>query len=136
MFFCYYLAIRQIDIKLNDRISLVEIHRKANLVSLEQRRCFQLISLLYQHSELNENVFEIPARNTRAVNRRKYRTEMYHNIKYKNSPYYKGAKFWDTLPRLVIDSQTLMDLKRQSDQCCQLTRGSNYGHPSSKSELF
>ena len=102
-----------LDIKLNDRISFVEIHRKANLVSLEQRRCVQLITLLYQHSELNENVFEIPARNTRAVNRRKYRTEMYRNIKYKNSPYYKAAKFWDTLPRLVIDSETPMDLKRQ-----------------------
>ena len=30
-----------------------------------------------------------------------------------NSPYHKAAKFLDTLHRLVIDSETLMDLKRQ-----------------------
>ena len=76
------------------------------LVSLDQRLCVHLISLLYQHSELNENVFEILERHTRAVNRRKYRTEMYHNIKYENSPYYKAAKIWDTLPRPVKDSET------------------------------
>ena len=40
-------------IKLNNRVSLVEIHRKANLVSLEQRRCVQLISDLYYINTVN-----------------------------------------------------------------------------------
>ena len=101
-----------LDIKLNDRISLIEIHKKANLISLEQRRCVQLLCLLYQHGELNVNVFVIPARNTRAVHVRKFKTEIYHNSKYKNSPYYKAAKFWDTLPRPSKDSQTIGELKR------------------------
>ena len=29
-----------LDLRLNDRISFVEIHHRANLVILEQRRCF------------------------------------------------------------------------------------------------
>ena len=101
-----------LDIKLNDRISLIEIHKKANLISLEQRRCVQLLCLLYQHGELNVNVFVIPARNTRAVHIRKFKTEIYRNSKYKNSPYFKAAKFWDTLPRPSKDSQTIGELKR------------------------
>ena len=101
-----------LNLRLNDRISLLEIHRRSNLLSLEQRRCIQLISLLYQHGESKQNVFVIPARNTRAVNIRKFRTEVYHNSKYKNSPYYKAAKFWDTLPRPAKDSETLYELKQ------------------------
>ena len=62
-------------IRLNDRISLVEIHRRANLVSLEQHRCIQLLSLLYVHGIMNPDVISVPPRNTRAANRKKYRTE-------------------------------------------------------------
>ena len=58
------------------------------------------------------NVFEIPARNTRAANIHRFKTQMYQNSKYKNSAHYKGAKLWDTLPREIKDSTTLGDLKR------------------------
>ena len=99
-----------LDIKLNDRILLADIHKRANLISLEQRRCIQLLSLLFQHGELN--VFEHPVRNTRAANVRKFKTEMYQNTKCKNSPYYKSAKFSDTLPTPAKDSETLIEFKR------------------------
>ena len=99
-------------IRLNDRISLVEIHSRANLMSLEQRRCIQLLSLLFIHGQTNVDVFEIPVRNTRAANIRKFRTEIYRKSKYKNSPYYKAAKLWDALPRHVKDSSTLSELKQ------------------------
>ena len=101
-----------LDIRLNDRVSLVDIHLRAKLISLEQRRCIQLLTLLFVHGESHENVFEIPARNTRAANIRKYRTEIYKNAKYKNSPYYKAAKLWDTLPRHIRDSLTMSELKK------------------------
>ena len=101
-----------LGLRLNDRISLVEIHRRAHLISLEQRRCIQLMTLLYQHGERNNTVFEVPVRQTRATNFRKYKTEIYHNSKYKNSPHYKGAKFWDTLNRPAKDSGTLTELKQ------------------------
>ena len=101
-----------LDIRLNDRISLIDIHNRANLIGLEQRSCIQLLSLLFLHGESNVNVFEIPARNTRAAEICKYKTEIYKNSEYKNSPYYKAAKSWDTLPRHIRDSTTLGELKR------------------------
>ena len=75
-------------------------------------QCIQLLSLLFIHSKNHENVFVIPARNTRAVNIRKYRTEICKNSKYKNSPYYKAAKLWDTLPRIIKDSDTIGELNQ------------------------
>ena len=101
-----------LGLRLNDRISLVDIHSRANLLSLEQRRCIQLLSLLFVHGQTHNNVFEIPARNTRAADVCKFKTEIYKNSKYKNSPYYKGAKLWDTMPRQVKDSTTLFELKQ------------------------
>ena len=100
------------DVRLSDRITLIEIHSRANLLSLEQRRCIQLLSLLFRHGQSNENVSEIPARNTRAATIRKYKTEIYKNSKYKNSLYYKAAKYGDTLPRHIRDIQTVHELKR------------------------
>ena len=102
-----------LNLRLNDRVSLVDIHHRANLIILEQRRCIQLLSLLFIHGEFHPNVFETPARVTRAAAIRKYRTEIYNNSKYKNSPYYKAAKLWDTLPRHIKDSTTLCELKKQ-----------------------
>ena len=65
-----------LNIRLNDRVSLVDTHNRSNLISLEQRRCIQLLSLLFIHGESHMNVFEIPARNTRAAEVRKYMTEI------------------------------------------------------------
>ena len=101
-----------LGIRLNDRISLFEIHSRANLLCLEQRQCIQLLSLLFMHGQTNVDAYEVPVRNTQAANIRKFRTEIYKNSKYKNSPYYKAAKLWDTLPRHVKDSTTLSELKQ------------------------
>ena len=101
-----------LGLRLNDRISLDAIYKKANLVSLEQRRSIQTLSLLYSHGESNANTFVIPVRNTRASNRRKFKTERYENAKYKNSPYYKAAKLWDSLPDNIRDSDMLGELKK------------------------
>ena len=101
-----------LGLRLNDRVSLVDIHRNANLVSLEQRRCIQLLLLLYTHGNSNPTVLVIPPRNTRAANRKKFKTEKYENAKYRNSPYYKAAKLWDTLPPHIVDAGTLLELKK------------------------
>ena len=57
-------------------------------------------------------MFAIPARDTRAAYRGKFNTERYQNVKYKNSPYYKAAKLWDTLGANIIDSSTVGELKK------------------------
>ena len=101
-----------LNIRLNDRVSLVDIHNRSNLISVEQRRCIQKLSLLFIHGESHMTVFEIPARNIRAAEVRKYRTEIYKNSKYKNSPFYKAAKLLDTLPRQIKNSTTVYELKQ------------------------
>ena len=35
----------------------------------------------------------------------------YENAKYRDSPHYKAAKLWDTLPRNILDTGTLTELK-------------------------
>ena len=100
-----------LNIRLNDRISLVEIHKRSNLVSLEQRRCIQLLSLLHVHGTMNPEVIHVPPRNTRAANIKKYKTGKYENVKYRNSPYYKAAKLWDTLPNDIKNIATTAELK-------------------------
>ena len=36
--------------RLEDQVTLVEMHKKANLASLEQRRCVQTLTLMYKLS--------------------------------------------------------------------------------------
>ena len=33
-------------------------------------------------------------------------------LNIKNSPYYKGSDLWDTLPRVIIESDTLYEFKK------------------------
>ena len=85
---------------------------EADLVSLEQHRCIQILLLLHVHGELNREVFVVPPRNTGAAKRKKYKTEKYENTKYRNSPYFKAAKLCDSLPPFIVESGTITELKR------------------------
>ena len=55
-----------------------------------------------------ENVRRVLARNTRAANVYSFVCERYHNVKYKNSPYYMGSVLWDNL--LILKRQCLNTL--------------------------
>ena len=37
---------------------------------------------------------------------------VYNNVKYKNSPYYKGSQLWDALPLTTINCDTLYEFKK------------------------
>ena len=96
------------NVRLVDRLSLVDMHLEASLVSLEQRTKIQLLGLMYTCIYRNERVF---ARNTRQGNRFNFRVENYQGSKYKSSPYFKGTVLWDNLPFNVITIPTLDDSK-------------------------
>ena len=51
----------------------------------------------------------VPPRNTRAATRDQFYVERYKNIKYKNSPFYKGAELWKLLPMDIITSGSLFE---------------------------
>ena len=73
--------------KREDRVLLNDMHKKANLVSLEQRRCKQVLSLMYKLSK-NDNNRKIGLRNTRQQEKFIFRTDSKVGTKYSNSPYY------------------------------------------------
>ena len=100
------------NVRLIDRLSLSEMHREANLVSLEQRRQIQILCLMYIY-RVFANVERAFARNTRQGRRFNFRLDNYQSGKYKNSPYFKGTILWDRLPDDMITITTLLEFKRR-----------------------
>ena len=99
------------NIKRRDRMSIRNMHREASLLSLDQRRKFQLLALMFIH-KTNHNVRRPFNRATRGADRFQFYLERYNNVKYKNSPYYKGSLLWDALPLTTIDCDTLYEFKK------------------------
>ena len=79
-------------------VSLECMHTRANLFSLDQRRQKQVLFIMFIYKNRHVDAHRIYARNTRAVDVYSSVRERYHNVKYKNSPYYKGSLLWETLP--------------------------------------
>ena len=92
-------------------VSVELLHKNAKLVSLEQRRCKQLLSLLYKMSKDQVNIV-VPARNTRRQDRIVFRIDNKIGTKYACSPYYKGTKIWDTLPKEIQDADSIHVFKK------------------------
>ena len=92
-------------------MSIAALHTNAKLLSLDQRRKIQLISLMYKHKS-NFDVQHVFPRETRGAERYKFEVERYNVVKYKNSSYYKGSELWDKLPRHTIDSACFSEFKR------------------------
>ena len=55
------------NVMLRDRVSIAEMHRRSNLLSLEQRRQKQLLCLMFIYKCRHDNVW-LYDRNTRAAN--------------------------------------------------------------------
>ena len=98
------------NVKRRDKLSISSMHKKAHLLSLEQRRSFQLLSLMYLHKYDVKNL-TVPNRHTRAADRVQFHVERYNNCKYKNSLYYKGAELWKLLPRDIAASDSIFQFK-------------------------
>ena len=99
------------NVKRRDRLSVSNMHKKSNLLSLEQRRTFQLLGLMYLHKNDIANII-IPVRNTRGADREQFNVERYNNLKYKHSPFYKGADFWKKLPNNIVTSDSIFQFKK------------------------
>ena len=95
---------------LNDKISLVKLHKKAKLASLEQRRCIQLLSLMYKLSKNPENR-TICVRQTRQNEKYVFRFDNKVGTKYHKSSYYKGGKLWNMLEKDVQLAESIFVLK-------------------------
>ena len=60
------------------------------------------------------SVARIHERTTRAAGIFSFVRERYNCVKYRNSPYYKGAVLWDGLPLIVKNSGNLLEFKKHS----------------------
>ena len=67
---------------------------------------------MFIYKSRNDDIRRLHARNTRAANVFSFIREKYNNVKYKNSPYYKGSLLWDTLPIGVRTSENIQDFKK------------------------
>ena len=99
------------NVKRRDKLSIASMHKRANLVGLEQRRSLQLLSLMYLHKDDAQNLM-IANRQTRAAARAQFYTERYNTCKYKNSPFYKGSEEWKLLPIDIATSDSIFQFKQ------------------------
>ena len=99
------------SVKRRDRLSIMNMHTKANLLSLEQRRTIQLLSLMYMHKNNPVNLRPV-MRNTHAADRDQFYVERFSNYKYENSRFYKRAELWKLLPNDIITNDTLYQFKQ------------------------
>ena len=83
------------------------------MASLEQRRCVQLLSLMYKLSKIEGNR-AIGARRTRQQEKYIFRTDSKIGTKYSNSPYYKGSKLWNALEKDVQFADSLFAFKHHA----------------------
>ena len=93
-------------------MSIVKMHAKSKLLSLEQRRRLQLLSLMYIHKD-NPATIRNRVRITREAERIVFHVERYQNCKYKNSPYYKGADLWKSIPLELTRSPCRLHFKNE-----------------------
>ena len=100
------------NVKRRDKLSISKMHKKAKLLSLEQRRSLQLLYLMFQHKTDVINLRR-HNRNTRAAARDHFYVERYNNVKYKNSPFFKGSELWDELPNDIIACDSIFQFKKK-----------------------
>ena len=62
------------NVKQRDKLSISNMHKRPHLLSLEQRRTFQRLRLMYLHKSNPQNVRILP-RQTRAADRDQFKVE-------------------------------------------------------------
>ena len=96
-----------------DHVSVKNMHIRANLLSLEQRRQVQTLCLMFIYKGRHDDVRRVHNRRTRAAEVYSFARERYSSVKYKNIPYYKGSLLWDSFPADIRNSLSLLEFKRK-----------------------
>ena len=82
------------------------------IISLEQRRQVQCLTLMYRLSKNNRYIKE-PNIATRANTKTKFKLMSKCNSKYLNSRLYRGATLWDELDKTVQDLQNVKGFTKE-----------------------
>ena len=89
-----------------DHVTIERLHEEANLQSLEQRRLFQALKLIYGCSK-KVDYLKITANRTRAESKIVFDVPDKCTNKYLNSPFYKGVHIWNSLLEPIQRSDTI-----------------------------
>ena len=81
-------------------MKICDLHKKANLLSLEPRMRKQLLWLMFNMS-LDPNNRKIGPRTLRSNNKYIFKTDNKVGTKYQRSPFYQGTILWNELPKDV-----------------------------------
>ena len=85
-----------------EHITIERLHREMRLVSLEQRRQIQCLSLMYRLSKKDAYI-KRPNVYTRGNVKIKFKVMTKCSGKYLGSPLYRGAQLWDKLDKITQD---------------------------------
>ena len=102
----------------DEHITIDRLHSEMNLVSLEQRRNIQLLTLKFYRSK-NEAYIKKPVRILRGNRKIQFKLMTRCTGKYLNSPLYRGSTLWDTLPEEI---QHAVSTKVFTQNVCNLNR--------------
>ena len=83
-----------------DHVTIERLHEEANLQSLEQRRKFQLLKLLYDYSK-DVRYLKVTRDRTRAEAKIVFDIPDRCTTRFLNSPFYRGTQIWNALPENV-----------------------------------
>ena len=97
--FCY-------NIQLSDRVNIEDLHTRAKLSSLDQRRIRQLLGLQYLLYKKNTDRHVIQA-NTRSQQKFVFKVDPKIGKKYERSPFYLGTRLWDKLQKNIQESENV-----------------------------
>ena len=93
-------------------LEIEDLHARCNITTLEQRRRIQLLLLMYKKSK-DIGLHRVYPINTRASHPIVFKADHYEGTLYKRSPYFVGAKLWDTLPVEDIDVPCIFEFKKR-----------------------
>ena len=94
------------NIRRADRVTIVNIHERAKLSSLEQRRIRQLLGLQFLLYKKDTDRHVIRA-NTRSQQKYVFKVDAKIGKKYERSPYYIGTCLWNKLSKDIQTSEMI-----------------------------
>ena len=89
-----------------EHVTIERLHNEMKIISLEQRRRIQCLTLMYRLSKKTIYVKK-PTVNTRGNVKTKFTLMSKCTSKYLNSPLYRGSILWDNLDKNIQDLPTL-----------------------------
>ena len=100
------------NVRINDMISRIDLHKEAKILSLCQRREKQLLTLMYKLSQKGI-LRKITDRATRQQEKYVFKTDTKIGKNYERSPYYQGTLHWDKLPKETQFAENIFEFKKR-----------------------